>query len=1188
MQMQDIIGQILEGSFDYEKGTLEFSCAKIELSVQKGEQTEGTFRISAPAGLFTNGMVVSTDWRMECLTKEFAGSDEEILYCFHSETLEEGDVVKGYFNVISNRGEYRLPFVATVEHRAAESSIGRIKNLFHFANLAKNDWQEAVKLFYSPAFSGALEGSEAQYAEDYRALSVYPGQEQNMEEFLIRVNKKQRTEYLVEEEELWAEADGQEMTETGLTVTRSGWGFTRLHVQCSGDFLFTEKELLTDDDFLGNKCRLPLFIDGRLLHRGRNLGQVCLYNSYVRLTVPVTVQKGRLPAADTWRADRKRCIFQLMVSYQAFRMHKISTATWLKETGRLVERLVAEDEDDISARLFQAQLLITEGRVHEAGWILDHVSDLFAEEAPADALRAYYLYLTTLIHNDEAYIRKVSADVEKLYRRNASDWRVAWLLLYLSEDYYRSEKNKWALLEKLFGEGCTSPVLYIEALALLNGNPALLRNLDGFGRQVLYYGARQGIVKQELADRAVYLAGKVKEYSPVLFRTLERLYDSKRDEGILQEICALLIKGGKTQERYSEWYAAGVEAHLRLTNLYEYYMMSLNPDKPQELPKAVLLYFSYQNSLDDARRACLYDYILRHQNRLGDIYETNRPGMEQFVAQQLRKGRMSRHLANLYQGLLRPGMVDEETCRPFSRLLFAHMIQVEDDRLRKVYVYQPGNLCPAEYVLSGKKTWVSLYGSSYTIVFEDGQKNRFVKSMEYTLEKLMIPGKFLRWLLAFKDVAPELDLYLCDRENAGTGEGQRNIERELRVAGSGYADSRIKRELYMRILRYYYEEDDSRAMDSYLEKIPPEELGSEERGEVFRLLVLRGRYELAEQWLARYGPYFMDAKILVRLLGPLIERRSRTEDPLLLAAAEHVFRKGKYDSMVLEYLISYYRGPTRGMRDIWKAARSFDMDCYRLCERILVQMLYSGAFVGEKMEIFRYYINQGAKLEVEEAFLAQCSFDYFVKERMTELEVFSEVMHMHQRGEPVQKVCKLAFLKYFSENREEIGPEYRPLLRMFLEEMMDQGICLDFFRRFEEYGDLWQELSDKTIIEYRARAGAKVRIHYKLLRENGQEEAYRSEYMQDAYGGVCFKPFVLFFGERLQYYITEERDGEEQVTESGTLQKSDDTGGGEESRYRLIDDIVISRSLEDFDTMDDLLEEYYKKDFLNSRLFALQ
>ena len=80
----------------------------------------------------------------------------------------------------------------------------------------------------------------------------------------------------------------------------------------------------------------------------------------------------------------------------------------------------------------------------------------------------------------------------------------------------------------------------------------------------------------------------------------------------------------------------------------------------------------------------------------------------------------------------------------------------------------------------------------------------------------------------------------------------------------------------------------------------------------------------------------------------------------------------------------------------------------------------------------------------------------------------------------------------------------------------------------------------------------------------------------------------MFFGECLQYYITEEMNGVEQLTESGTVQKSDIVDQENESRYSLINDIVISKALEDFDTMESLLEEYYRKDYLNSRLFEIK
>ena len=47
---------------------------------------------------------------------------------------------------------------------------------------------------------------------------------------------------------------------------------------------------------------------------------------------------------------------------------------------------------------------------------------------------------------------------------------------------------------------------------------------------------------------------------------------------ILQEVCSLLIKGSKTGPDAFTWYQMGVESHLRITNLYEYYMASVDLD----------------------------------------------------------------------------------------------------------------------------------------------------------------------------------------------------------------------------------------------------------------------------------------------------------------------------------------------------------------------------------------------------------------------------------------------------------------------------------------------------------------------------------------------------------------------------------------------------------------------------------
>ena len=60
------------------------------------------------------------------------------------------------------------------------------------------------------------------------------------------------------------------------------------------------------------------------------------------------------------------------------------------------------------------------------------------------------------------------------------------------------------------------------------------------------------------------------------------------------------------------------------------------------------------------------------------------------------------------------------------------------------------------------------------------------------------------------------------------------------------------------------------------------------------------------------------------------------------------------------------------------------------------------------------------------------------------------------------------------------------------------------------------------------------------------------------------------------------------MTESRTIQKSNHNMEEEDSRYRLLNDIVTAKSLQEFHTMDDLLEEYYRRDFLNGRLFVLK
>ena len=107
------------------------------------------------------------------------------------------------------------------------------------------------------------------------------------------------------------------------------------------------------------------------------------------------------------------------------------------------------------------------------------------------------------------------------------------------------------------------------------------------------------------------------------------------------------------------------------------------------------------------------------------------------------------------------------------------------------------------------------------------------------------------------------------------------------------------------------------------------------------------------------------------------------------------------------------------------------------------------------------------------------------------------------------------------------------------------------------------------------------------MHENGQAEDYLSEYMQEVYSGVFFKEFVLFFGENLQYYIMEESENEEQLTESGSLQKSDIMNESPDSKYEIfhVVYIFIHGIAGRYNTLNHPIKfEYYRREYRGSQI----
>lgn len=1183
------VEEILNGKFNADIGSLDFSCPRVEISLYADSEKEGAFSVYAPEGHTAQGRVVSSDLRMQCLTESFSGSSAEICYRFDSHGMEAGEEIRGAFNIISDHGEYYLPFSAAVMQETVSSSLGSIKNLFHFTNLAKSNWDEAVRLFYSDVFEKVFEGNDRQYYAAYKGLSAVKGNEHNVEEFLLEINKKKPIEYIPEETEIRIE-DPVPQTRYALAVNRNGWGYTHLRIETEGGFVSVEEDTVGDASFLGNIYRLYYYIDQEKLHAGNNYGSILLVQEHqtIRVRVRVVVHTSGRKALGI-RREKGRLTVEMMEYYQAFRLKRISPKTWMTETNKLLNRLMELDDKDIAYKLFRVQLLLTEERYNEAKWLIEKQDEqVLLRQRECPELWCYYLYLTTLYSKDYKYVDEAAQEVREVYERNRGNWRIAWLLLHLSGEYVKNPSRKWELLEELFRYQCTSPVIYIEAWNLICMNPAMLLQLDAFTIQVLRYAVRNDLMTDEVIMQTVYLAQKQKAYSDSVFQILAGCYDKKPRNDILHAVCTLLIKGSRYGEAYFEWYRAGVEQNLRITRLYEYYMMSIPLQYTGVLPKIILMYFAYECDLPYEITAFLYAYVYRHREEIPDIYVNYTAAMERFVRDQIGRGRICRDLAYLYRNLISPPMIDEEIAAKLTSLLFMKEITVESDKIREVILVYPYGEGEDIYPVSGGRVKVPVFDSDCKILLGDGEGTRYTVSVEYRMEPLISPAKLALMIAPFVRTDLGYALYMCFEYQNGAAIQDDNADLFGFIAGSERIEAQTRQKLRMQLVRFYYEKDRMRELDDYLLSLTPEDIAANDRRELIRYMVVRGMYEEAYSWVRRFGPYGVDAKVLVKLCSRLLEDEPEKEDPVMTGVLCYVVKKGKYDENVLKYLVRFFSGSIKDMRDIWKTAQDFGVDTYLLCERMIVQMLYTGSHVGDKTEIYKAYCQSGGNAELKAAFVTQCSYDYAVREQITEPYVFHSILQLYMDDIRLHSVCKVAFLQYYAENRQEQNETVRQVCCRFLKDLLDQNIVLPIYKEYQGYVPQLDEYQDKTMVEYRGRPGCRAVIHYVIQSGYNAQNEYRREEMKNMFAGIFVKEFVLFFGEKLQYYITEEVNGTEQLTRSDTVNKSDIVQGDAESRFSMLNDIMIGMTLHDYDTVNELLREYYRQDHVTDAVFKMR
>lgn len=1176
------IGQIAAGRFNGTKPILAFSEETIDLSVIEGRSEAGSFVIESTNQIKICGIVYSTNPRMECLNPHFEGEKVRIRYQFNSKGLTEGDACEGKFVIVCNQIEYSLSFCARITRLYAEASTGAVKSLDDFTRLAASNWDEAYHLFYNRNFLNTIPYDNVYERLTYEGFACARPSGQNMEEFLIGVNKKQPVSISVDKSEEIFMAS-KEPQSGCFTITKDNWGYTEIRLRTDCEFIKLSKPVLTLDDFIGKTYLYEYIIDASAMHAGRNFGRIYIDGVYQSFTIDITAgvrdDDGSISDIAVTK-DIKECMVGIMELYTSFRLKRIVTGVWANETISILNHLHALMPDEHMYELMKAQAFIINRQRQEAKWILDDFKHSNPDKkAP---IWGYYLYLMTLLEREPSYVDNMTHEVELIFYENPDSVLLFWVLLFLRDQYFDDSAGKLKDIKYWVLRGCSSPYLYIEAYYLISQDPYLIKELSVFELRILSWAVKEKALTKELAGaifEAVDLAGG---FDNRVYELLTAAYEICPEAEYVGIICSYLIKGHKNDTCFHKWFELGIENKLRLTGLYEAYLITMDDRQISPVPKIIQMYFSFDNKLPYRKLAVLYNNIIAAKETEPEVYHKYRKAMGRFAMDQAQLRHIDDNLAVLYEDMLELGFINEELSAAFSDIIYTHKLIVFDKRIVRAIIYQNEMKEPQIVPVTDQCAYFELFSNDYVILFEDSRGYRYVKSISYRLQRLMDAEKYLDRCIS---LSPDRPQYIVShfknvRDYSDFTKDDLKLFKPVFYSES-FSDS-YKAVMGYRILKYCQLHDYEDYVRPFLQSIDFDILQKDARKYLIDMLVSNRLYEKAYDMAMEYGIDMLAAASKVVLCENALKVQ-HVDDDFMVQLAISAFKTGKYSDLVLKYLCENYTGPTDELINLWHAADKFSISSMKLDERILEQGIYTQIEPEKISDIFMEYYKRAGNEKLILAYISLVAHGYLHSGGCKADFIFDIIEKRFIGNRTLNDACQLALLKHFAEKTDITQAELE-IEDTLLKYYIYNNMYFDFFARLDYRLLEKYFLYDKAFLQYESTPGTHVVLHYSRD-EDGEE--FNSEDMVEMYDGIYVKTFVIFFGELIRYYITEEHDNSIEVKESNRLTCNNIPGDNDHSRYNLINEMIISDTLSDETTLKSNIDEYKRLDAATKQLFKL-
>ena len=973
-----------------------------------------------------------------------------------------------------------------------------------FTEMLKEDRNRAKALFFSESFKEKYLGQHPEYQDVYHQLLMGRNREQILEEFLITAKQKKPVRLTAAKQKYqifqWNLDDPLK-----ITVKREGWGYIEGRVTIRGDFLSVEQETFTSADFEDGFFHLPVYLD--TIPQDGSVCHVIFETVHDVLDMEVTYEENVEEKIKQEQSRRKK-MFQ---TYVDFCTGRIEQEEFIRREYQILNQMPAGLDNSKAYQLARVHIGILSGeeeigsRLKDAGHSLD--------EESREGLRGYYAYLNALYAKDEETIQKAVNEINQLFEEHPDNGFLLWLLINLDKTIAYDAKLQIMMMKEVYQQGDRTPLLQFEACCLFGETPELLHHLDGFELDVLEFAAKEELLSDKLIQRICFLISREKTFSESLLWLLVCIYEEYPLTDVLQGICALLIQGNCMEADCHPYYEKALEEGIQLIGLQEAYLRTIQEDQYPVLPQEILIYFSYSNTLSRYEQSYLYANVIKNRRRYQRIFQNYEELIVSFLAEELKEGRLNRHLSLLYHYYFEELLENEKTVDDLGNVLFYQELICPQDFLKKVAVFQRQKRQPDIKFLKGRTEYVEIVDSNALLVFFDQEENRYVGSAAYQLNQIWTRDQIQAYCRKCSGTNEHYLLYKSREFLRKQKLSEQDFPEVVAAAECGALDEGCKQEIFEKILDYYWKNEKEEELKEALMYVDWKKLPPKNRIHMIEYFIAGGLYEEALRGIQQYGYHFLKPELLKKVTVYALTTLSTQRSDMLIGMCSRAFEHGQYNSEIIGYLQKYFQGNREQMLKLWEAGKDIGMYQNSFVEEVLKTCIREGTD-GTEFPVFAQYLTEGEPdQELADSALVEY-VDYACRSQKELPELFYEQVGRKIDAGKKDWVYQGLYLRYYKG--KELTDKQKRRIEKIRDMQIESGDIFPELFGFSQYLELPKYLYGETFIEYQAAEGLQMVFHYAYARGKQWKELP----MKELFPGYYVTSAVIFADELNDYFIT--------------------------------------------------------------------